>query len=307
MLIEDKIIECVNHVFKGVLPNFAIDGFLQVNGRTVFGDISNTSLIGSKFHRDFVGRRFLHFTSLKSLKGILETGSLKLSNFNTFKDKKEYLHASEKIFEIPDDQATEIKKGLFVLSLTELQEKDVKNNYDEHWKNYGNESKGVALEFEILRQPAGYFPLAIQYYDSPQNDTIIAKLKECHDSYFTSNNYKKELACFFYPLFCAYKENRFKWENETRIFFNNPNLDDIPEKVSDDSTQFYIDDNNYPIYYQDVPLIFPTQIGNEHGRKFILVHNIYVGKNACYDNISSSVIFHWLLRLCRRNGIQLNH
>ena len=307
MLKEDEIIECVNHVFRGISPNFAIDAYLQVDGRTVFGDIANTSLIGSKFHRDFVGKRFLHFTSLKSLKGILETGSLRLSNFNTFKDKKEYLHASEKIFTISDDQAAEIKKGLFVLSLTELQEKNVKYNYDKHWKNYGNEGKGVALEFEILRQPAGYFPLAVQYHDNPQNDTFIAKLIECHNSNFASNNYMKELACFFYPLFCAFKGNSFKWENETRVFFNNPNLDDIPVKVLDDSTQFYIDDNNYPVYYQDVPLIFPSQINDEHGRKFILLHNIHVGRYACYDNLSSSVVFHWLLQLCRKNGIQLNN
>ena len=154
---NDETIQFLNTVFDKIFPNFSVDGYLQINGKTTFGFCSNDLFTGTKFQFDFTNKKLLHFTSLNSLKSILESQSLRFSNFNSFKDEKELLLAADEIFQISDLESKKAKRGLFALSLTELEEDDVKGNYNYHWKNYGNNYKGVALELEIHHQWRVYY------------------------------------------------------------------------------------------------------------------------------------------------------
>ena len=310
---QDKIISFLKLCFKDDFPRFDIDGFLQCSGKTISGNISNLSFEGTRFNFDFKNKKLLHFTSLNKLKSILESECLWGSNFNKFNDTKEMLLAAESIFKITDSEMRKAKDGLFALSLTEMRENDVKENYEYLWKNYGNDFKGVAIELEITRYSSVYYPLSVQYVKKGEieKEDIIINMRKYYDEYFNDTTFNESVACFLYPLFCAYKVQKYQDENEVRIFNLHPNFGNLPLPIEDgkDGIKFYINENNEPVYYWNLPLAFPND-GTENA-KYVRLNKIYVGKKAfdCNsdNNITAEIICIYLERLCNKKGVKINY
>jgi hypothetical protein len=302
---QDKIIEFLKIFLNGDF----IDSYLRVGGETKWGKISNSSLNGTGFHFDYKNKKLLHFTSLNNLKSILESESLHCSNFNEFSDRKEMLLAAENIFKISDLEKRKSKNGLFALSLTEMGDKDVKKSYEYHWKNYGNDFKGVALELEIIHFTDVYYPLSIKYVKNIEEEEIITKMKKCYDECFDDSSFNESLINFLYTLFSAFKVQEYQDEKEVRIFnlrTNSGNLP-MPGEKGKNCIQFYINCNNEPVYYWNLPLSFPND--SESNSSSIRLNKIHIGRNAfdCNsdNNITAEIICIYLKRICDKKGIDL--
>ena len=308
---EDKIIEFLRLCFNQAFPRFDIDGYLQCSGKTLSGNISNLSFEGTKFHFEFRNKKLLHFTNLNNLKSILESKSLWCSNFNKFNDKKEMLLAAENIFKITDLEKRKSKDGLFALSLTEMGDKDVIGNYKYHWERYGNEFKGAALELEIARYSAIYHPLSVQYIKNGEieKEDIIVRMRQYYNDYFQDNSFNENLACFLYPLFCAFKVQEYDEEMEVRIFKLSPDLGNLPLRVGKgkDGKQFNINSDNEPVYYWNLPLVFPND-GDENAG-YIRLNKIHIGKNALdcnsESNLTAELICIYIQKICNELGVIL--
>lgn len=304
---NDRVINFIKLVFGEDFPQFSIDSWFQNNGITQFGSISNNSFKGTKFHFDISEKKLLHFTTLNNLKLILESESLRVSNFNTFSDPKEMVLSGEKIFNLSLEDKLKAKRGLFALSLTEMENDNVKEKYDYMWEHYGNNYKGVAMELEI-DYSASYYPLTIQYPQNIEQVQIIKRLKKYYAEYFGDNIADESVISFLYPLLCAFKSHKFSNEKEVRIFFQEPNLDDVPNFADSNlnGIKFNISDNNEPIYYWNVPLILGKIISNEESVKFIRLKKIHLGKNASncneFGNYTSQLIS-VLEKKCSTNSI----
>ncbi len=93
VMVEDKILKQIKELLKEDLPNFYIDTWVQVNGKTINATIDDFSLKGSDYSFDYPKKRLLHFTNLDSAKKILTSEHLRASSLDSFKDKFELSHA----------------------------------------------------------------------------------------------------------------------------------------------------------------------------------------------------------------------
>ncbi|WP_461632492.1 DUF2971 domain-containing protein [Labilibaculum euxinus] len=107
-------------------------------------------------------KKILHFTSAEVLFSILNEGALRLYNLHNSNDPKEYEYASNVLKSIYDFQGVDeenysnylekVKELSFIFSATSV---DNLHN-SKHWEKYGNKNKGVAIELEIVNDPAGW-------------------------------------------------------------------------------------------------------------------------------------------------------
>jgi hypothetical protein len=91
----------------------------------------------------------LHFTSLEALYSIINESSIRMYNLLNSKDTKEYQYAGEIFKYLPrkdySDDFKTTKKESFISSFTKKD--NIASSF--HWKEYGRNYKGVAIEFEV--------------------------------------------------------------------------------------------------------------------------------------------------------------
>lgn len=166
--------------------------------------------------------KLLHFTSLEALFSIINDSSIRMYNLWNSNDEKEYSHAGEifnHIYAIIGQKAeTRIrlaKTYSFISSFTSS------NNYlsQYHWENYGNNYKGVAIEFEINPEYQMWykFILSKTHYDKLQD--FDALFKAWHDFQLKiaiPNNSIFDIDLNW--LLSFYKDKSFSEEDEIRLY-----------------------------------------------------------------------------------------
>jgi len=159
-LIENEFAE----PFKKFLdiPLNASQSSISMTGQPV-----NTHIRISKQNKDYSKTRYyytdrkklLHFTSLRALFSILNEKAIRLYNLNNSDDPNEYTYATKnmdrfyKKIGIPEGKIPEltqtVKNESFIFSCTSTDNLQKKN----FWKEYADQGKGVAIEFEIINEP----------------------------------------------------------------------------------------------------------------------------------------------------------
>jgi hypothetical protein len=179
---RDSIIEFIEGVFRQEFRNTLIGGWLQVNGKTISGELNNAFHLGTRYYAQSFDKRYLHFTSSENAIEILKSGCLWLSNLNTFNDKLEFTLAASRLLRISDESHKEYKGRVFATCFTELADKqNVYTDYPYHWHRYASDSNGVSLEFELgprykeagLEDPVlfpFYYLLKVQYHNKLESD-----------------------------------------------------------------------------------------------------------------------------------------
>ena len=319
---EDKVLKFLKEAFKDVFPNYpGPDSVFQVDGHTISGTISDLSLQGSKLHYDYSQKSLFHFTTIGSAKSILDSETLWLSNFNSFRDKKDFLHAAEHIFNIEEPDAFKLKDGLFALSLTEANLTDLYSGpYNSHWQNYASSHTGVALEFVIRHPlPPDFYSLKVKYQDIPQKESNLENVKSAFNKYSGNFNPNSVLE-FLYPIFCAYKlkksgNENYELEKEVRLLYSDTNYYDKCSYANSEhsmtgyATRFRIDENRQPIFYLNLPISFPKK---ENAEDVLLLKAVHFGKQALKSdsddirNYNGQLIINFFIAFCNNYGVKLN-
>jgi Protein of unknown function (DUF2971) len=92
-------------------------------------------------------KEFIHYTSLESLYGILNSGEIRLYDLNNMNDPFEFNYIiKNKNLKLLKEQIEFFKKSLFITSLCAFQGKD---SFD-LWRLYGKNGQGVSIVFEVI-------------------------------------------------------------------------------------------------------------------------------------------------------------
>jgi len=169
---------------------------------------------------------FCHFTSLQVLNAILKNGYLRLSDFSHFADLNE-LNFGAKVFDnlsLKSEKMNSLiksqKQNSFALSACISNDDVIRNSF--MWQNYGNKHAGAIIEFEINNTNTeslliGKLQYGVSELKPLKNIYKLAKgFYNQHD--FCPQNFPIDIK----ELLAFHKENKYKEENEARIFINIP-------------------------------------------------------------------------------------
>ena len=93
---------------------------------------------------------FIHFTSLSTFNQIINSGFLRMSDFNCLSDKTELLFSSEFITQLDEKKRLKItseKQKIFSLSACLSNETTLKNEH--MWNHYASGGSGCAIEYQF--------------------------------------------------------------------------------------------------------------------------------------------------------------
>jgi hypothetical protein len=223
----DRIEKFKNEVIKPIFPNVKFESSMMVTAlgepATSFkGKLSSINLFKDTKYEYKGDSKFLHYTSLFSLKAVLETGFLRMSEFGNLIDKNELMYASENfinnpIFQIKKEELEQLKENIFCLSACQSNEETKRDAF--MWEVYGDKGKGVFIEFEFTKKDPNKFLLGkVQYGNEslkPLKDLEKGVEKFAKDEQnILPNNFSE----FFMEIQSFHKAERYKVEQEVRLF-----------------------------------------------------------------------------------------
>lgn len=235
-------------------------------------------------------RKVLHFTSVEVLNSIINEGALRLYNLQKSNDPKEYQYASEvfqAVYELQEVSVERyqkwvefIKENSFIFSAT-----NIKNLYNaKHWKEYGKNNKGVAIEFEIVNDPVDWQLFYFSKVMYNQLEDFKALVKNWYD--IQKSNPKNRYYFELNQMLCFHKSESWKDEDEIRIYTQIPQV-----KSTLWNKNIFPDPNfrnpNKIVKYFKLPLCdkegnYITPLGNENLYQYfpkLRIKNIYFGSD----------------------------
>ena len=111
----------------------------------------NKRLKGTKFYYD-IEKEFIHFTSLESLFGILNSKHLRLYNLPNMDDKYEIQYALKTLSFIDSDDEYKTKEQLYIFSMcpsSRILREEPKKKKHLLWKLHGRDGLGVIIRLKI--------------------------------------------------------------------------------------------------------------------------------------------------------------
>lgn len=204
----------VDEVIRPLLPNAQFERFIQ-NNYFLFGP---DQLRNSRYDRPIDDDTyFLHLTSVTKLLEIIRSKTIRMSDFNSFKDKFELTYANNNLVENKLDFKN-LKSCLFALSMCEDTEKNRRNEY--MWEKYGDNHKGVIIRLKLDKCKSVFldFCLGKIQYNETNNISELNELKVRHNDF--KMKYGKAIDNLDTILLSAcsmYKKKWYKKENEIRL------------------------------------------------------------------------------------------
>ena len=270
MIIADDIVVELDKILTQA-SGFERDGWFQINGHTEHLDISQNSLEGSLFSFDYRNKKILHFTNLNSALAIWGSKYIRSSQLSTLADPNELVHSLNLISQNHTKIDT-LKEHTFVACFTPTVEGKPLLDYNYHWENYGNNNKGIALEFDIIRTPLypNFYSLNVNYIESSEQNNLLKHLKNNVADFITL----KALI----PLLTAFKQPKFVPEEEIRIVTQYPRELFHIEDLADFNLDFQMDANNKFQYYVKLPFLFANE--NDNSDPLLKLRKVYFGHDS---------------------------
>lgn len=221
---REKIRQIEEDEIKKIFPNatFSESSFLgspnkQVNSFQAY--LSSENLFKDTPYENDGTSNFLHFTSLPALSQILNSGFIRMSDFECLSDKTEIDFAKNFYFSNDDSfKQTANKSRMFCLSACEYSNDTILNNH--MWQVYADKGKGCAIEYKFSSNDIFNMSFGkIQY--GKKKITILKTLRTKLEQ-FSKNNEGfsiNNLSDFLTPIFAFHKDIKFKKENEIRLFY----------------------------------------------------------------------------------------
>jgi hypothetical protein len=181
---------------------------------------SNKDLDGSIYEmKNLQEQRFVHFTSLGNLFEILNSETIRLYNFASLDDPKEYIYAWEKEKQLKDNN--QIGKDndqhfSFILSMCQITDNN-DEDYFNMWRLYGDNGKGVGIVFKFENDPSiwnNYLLSNVLYGDEKKGE--IDNLIQRHIDYKgeKTSNIRNGILNYIGPF---HKQKCYSSEKEVRL------------------------------------------------------------------------------------------
>jgi hypothetical protein len=226
--LDDKIHELIDAYKKEVLHKFFPSAKFKEAGsitsnnippRTFDAVISNEGLFENTDYKFNPNTQFIHFTSLPSLSQILQSGFLRMSDFNCLSDKSELLFGSNVFSDCDNDKIKEAKANIFSLSAC-LSDRETLNN-QHMWNKYACKGMGCAIEYKFISTNIHDMVFGKILYGK-RDLKNLRKLKKLNEKF--KKDYYFEIADLPMLLLKAsafHKQCKFKSEKEVRLLFYN--------------------------------------------------------------------------------------
>lgn len=211
-------------VFRKILPN------ASHSSAEWFGSKENYEAWHSSFNflkdsiYEYKGNHdFIHFTTPIGLASILHSGFLRMSEFGNLQDKQEIIYASQVFDGIPEiDLKKEVletaKKLVFCLSMSEYNENTLTNPF--MWEAYSSKGHGACIRYHLTKPNPRQFLIGKLQYGQGELK-IIQELKDHVLTYLKMGKpLPRNFTNLLLALFSFHKAERFRIENEVRMFLN---------------------------------------------------------------------------------------
>lgn len=152
-----------NIIHKHLSPElFKNYGYSDLSFHAVFSERTER-FKGTDYYYD-EDKKFVHWTSIQNLMSIINNREIRLYNLQNSADPEEFNFAANQL-KIQQDRSNYSKNYLYTFSFC----KALELNNPFLWKTYGNDYKGVAIEFEIDNSIDEWenFMLSSVYYNFP--------------------------------------------------------------------------------------------------------------------------------------------
>ena len=221
----EKIYSFEESVLQQVFPNArlaiaATFGSPDKELKSFDGLISNRNIFKNTIYEYTGENKFIHFTSLPKLSLILNSGFLRMSDFNCLYDKSEFSFSFENIFQHHDLKRFEDQKEeLFCLSACESNSETISNKL--MWKNYGDNGQGCVIEYKFSSEEMSNFNLGIIQYGK-KDLKPLKKLNELATDFSNKNNSFKvnDFPIFIARMLSFHKQSKYSKEKEVRLLFH---------------------------------------------------------------------------------------
>jgi hypothetical protein len=181
--------------------------------------ISSEGLFENTNYKFNPNTQFIHFTSLPSLSQILQSGFLRMSDFNCLSDKSELHFASSIFSNCENKKVKEAKSNIFCLSAC-LSSSEILNS-QHMWNDYANDGMGCAIEYKFTSTKIHNMIFGKVLYGKEKLKDL-RKLKKLSDKFEMEHNLKvTDLPMLLLKVSAFHKKVKFQSENEVRLLFLN--------------------------------------------------------------------------------------
>ncbi len=244
---------------------------------------SNKDLDGSIYEmKNLQEQRFVHFTSLGNLFEILNSETIRLYNFASLDDPKEYIYAWEKEKQLNDNN--QIGKDndqhfSFILSMCQITDNN-DEDYFNMWRMYGANGDGVGIVFKFENDPSkwnNYLLSNVLYGDEKKGE--IDNLIQRHIGYNGDkiSNIRSGILNYIGPF---HKQKCYSSEKEVRLLRTSNNLPYNIQKLAFKQ--------NKRCYYIDLTLNTRSKLTKLQEEKENLIYNHQDSSSAMFS-INSKV------------------
>jgi len=181
---------------------------------------NNMDLDGSIYEmKNLQEQRFVHFTSLEKLFEILNSETIRLYNFASQDDPKEYIYAwenKEKLEESNQIETNNDQDFSFILSMCQITDNN-DEDYFNMWRLYGDNGKGVGIVFKFENDPSKWnnYLLSNVLYGDEKKRKVDYLIKR-HNKYkgIKPSNIRNGILNYIGPF---HKQKCYSSEKEVRL------------------------------------------------------------------------------------------
>jgi hypothetical protein len=172
------------------------------------------------FEKD--NKLFIHFTSLSTLSQILNSGFLRMSEFNCLQDKTELVFASEVLSALSNNEREKIEKErskLFCLSACKSNSETLQNKF--MWHHYSTRETGCVIEYKFTQLDIHNMIFGQVRYGK-YSLKELKSLKELAQTFQKKYDFTvKEFPLFLLKISAFHKQIQYKKEQEVRLLLYN--------------------------------------------------------------------------------------
>jgi|GEM_PF-6442740 len=215
---------------KPIIPNVSIASSIRFgryayNHRGVRWELSPRNEIfreSNYYHQPTANQKLVHFTKSSNLDSIIDSQCLWLKPLDSMEDPNEMFSLARTIG-FDKKEISTYQKELYTASFNLFEN----NNNEEwvFWKIYGDEGKGVGLEFSLEEQDVSKwrsFHCSPVHYSLQTQLDFLQNLKEKSLSWMGNRGFTiKNLAEVYLKLMCFHKHEMWRFEKEIRLLFYN--------------------------------------------------------------------------------------
>jgi len=291
-IVDQFIEECIKPMF----PNCSV---VSSGSGLVPGNMKNPPIRDLQFNtnnKHYVGSRysfnrthkFLHYTSLKGLFGILDSKELRMYNLRQMDDPNEVSYVLDALNLTSKSEYTTslVKDGYYCLSMVEPKVEKFENSLD-LWRRYGDDGRGVAIEIEFPKSHVKYWT---QYHLSRVHygDSGLIELRDWLDKciqFMKANRLNLEnLDSAMRIAKACHKREIYRLEKEVRLIYSLRRLLHVSDykivemKQNDSNIHFDLSGSRKPTDYHTL------EIESERWKNYTQLKGIEVTKKEAIRN-----------------------